>query len=385
MSDAEESPAVETTPTGRKFSRPWEEPIPEEGQPVDDPRATIEELLPGDEDIPLSEQLYLSATTAEYRDLAEEISRSGNEVTPGPVAASMAGIGTGLIDFGDVTGHSGPSEEDLEHIEQAAASDLTMRVISAVVLVGLFAVSLAVRGWLFTTFIAFLMVVALAEFYNTLRRTGFTPIALFGLLGVIAVAIAAHFGGPGPMLVSMALVALAVVAFYTMVPRRRALDNAAVTVLGAAWVSLLGFAVMIGLASNAVPLILFLVLVVTLFDMGSYFAGRAIGRHPFAPVLSPKKTWEGYIGGVILSAAAAAFLSTVDFFPLSLSQALVLTLLVVILSPIGDAAESLVKRSLGVKDMGAVMPGHGGLLDRLDGFLFVVPAAYLFYFASGLL
>lgn len=385
MAADEDEAAVETTPAGRKFSRPWEEPIEVEPGPVDDPRGTIEELLPADEDIPLSEQLYLSATTAEYRDLAEEIAKSGHEVTPGPVAASMAGLGSGLIDFGDVTGRSGPSEEDLEHIEQAAASDLTMRVISAVVLIGVFSVSLAVRGWLFTTFIAFLMVVALAEFYTTLRRHGFVPIALFGLLGVIGVAISAHLGGPGPMLVSVALVALAVIAFYTMVPRRRALDNAALTIFGAAWVSLLGFAVMIGLAPAAVPLILFLVLTVAVFDIGSYFTGRAMGRHRFAPVLSPKKTWEGFIGGVILATATTAFLSTVDYFPLSLSQALVLALLVVALGPIGDAAESVLKRSLGVKDMGSVMPGHGGLLDRLDGFLFVVPAAYLFYQASGLI
>ena len=87
----------------------------------------------------------------------------------------------------------------------------------------------------------------------------------------------------------------------------------------------------------------------------------------------------------MLATAAASFMSTVDYFPLSLSQALVLTLLVVVLSPVGDAAESLVKRSLGVKDMGAVMPGHGGLLDRLDGLLFVVPAAYVFFRSAGLI
>jgi phosphatidate cytidylyltransferase len=379
------TPKDETTAGGRKFSRPWEDPI-EEPEPVgEDPRATIEELLPADEDIPLSEQLYLSATTAEYRDLAEEIARSGNQTTPGPVAASMAGIGTGLIDFGDVTGQSGPSEEELEHLEQAATSDLTLRVISAVVLVGIFGVTLFLRGWLFTTFIGFLMVVALGEFYTTLRRQGFVPIALFGLAGMVGVAIAAHLGGPGPMLVTIVLAVLAVMAFYTMVPRRRPLDNAALTVFGAAWVSLLGFAVVIGRSPNAVPLILFLVLVVAIFDMGSFFAGRAMGRHPFAPELSPKKTWEGFIGGVVLATAAAAFLSTVDYFPLSLVQALLVTLLVVVLSPLGDAAESLVKRSLGVKDMGAVMPGHGGLLDRLDGLLFVVPAAYLFFRSAGLL
>jgi phosphatidate cytidylyltransferase len=78
-------------------------------------------------------------------------------------------------------------------------------------------------------------------------------------------------------------------------------------------------------------------------------------------------------------------LSTVDFFPVTMVQALILALLVVVLAPLGDGAESMIKRSLGVKDMGNVLPGHGGMLDRVDALLFVLPAAYLFFQASGLL
>ena len=370
----QEETAAET-PAGRRFGRPWEEPIESPG---------LEGLLPEDEDIPLSEEAYLSATTAEYRDLAEEIAR-GSESTPGPVAAAMGGVGTGLVDFADVTGQKGPTEEELEHIDQAASSDLAMRVISAVVLIGLFGASLFFGGWLFTLFIAFLMVIALGEFFTTLRRTGFVPVALFGLLGMLGTAVAAHLGGPAPMLVVVLLSALSVVLFYSLVPRRRPLDNLALTVFGTAWVSLLGFAIIIGRSPQAIPLILLLVIIVAIFDIGSYFTGRAMGRHPMAPTLSPKKTWEGFVGGTVLAAASGAFLSTVDYFPVSLNQSLVLIAIVVLLSPIGDAAESLVKRSLGVKDMGAVMPGHGGLLDRLNGLLFVVPAAYLFLGTAGLL
>ncbi len=374
MSGREDTAAE--TPAGRRFGRPWEKPI--------ESTEGLEGLLPEDEDIPLSEEAYLSATTAEYRDLAEEIARGG-ESTPGPVAASMAGVGTGLVDFADVTGQRGPTEEELEHIEQAASSDLTMRIISAVVLIGLFGVSLFFGGWLFTAFIAFLMVIALGEFFTTLRLQGYVPIALFGLLAMLGTALAAHLGGPAPMLVVVLLAALAVVLFYSLVPRRRPLDNLALTVFGTAWVSLLGFAIIIGRSTRAIPLILLLVIVVAVFDIGQYASGRAMGRHPMAPALSPKKTWEGYVGGTVLAIATGAFLSTVDYFPVSLNQSLVLIAIVVVLSPIGDAAESLIKRSLGVKDMGAVMPGHGGLLDRLDGLLFVVPAAYLFLGAAGLL
>jgi phosphatidate cytidylyltransferase len=158
-----------------------------------------------------------------------------------------------------------------------------------------------------------------------------------------------------------------------------------VTIFGAAWVSLLAYAILIGRSPHSVPLVILLVLLVATYDIGSYFLGKTMGRHRMAPVLSPQKTWEGYAGGIILAGAIAAFLSTVDWFPIDLNQALSLAVIVVTLSPIGDSAESLIKRSLGVKDMGSVLPGHGGMLDRIDGLLFVVPAVYLYFRAVGLL
>ena len=170
------------------------------------------------------------------------------------MVASMAGIGTGLVDFGDVTGERGPSEEDLEHIEQAASSDLALRVISAVVLVGLFGATLFLGGWFFTLFIGFLMVIGLAEFFTTLRRQGYVPVALFGLLGVLGVAIAGHLGGPEPMLIVVLCAAVAVTFFYSLVPRRRPLDNLALTIFGTAWMSLLGFGVVVGRSAQAIPL-----------------------------------------------------------------------------------------------------------------------------------
>ena len=103
-----------------------------------------------------------------------------------------------------------------------------------------------------------------------------------------------------------------------------------------------------------------IVLLTAFFDIGSYFAGRAIGRHPIAPILSPKKTWEGFVGGIVTAVAVAALLSTIDYFILDLRHALILAGIVVLLAPLGDAAESMIKRSLGVKDMGSVLPGTRG-------------------------
>ena len=245
--------------------------------------------------------------------------------------------------------------------------------------------TLLLGGWFFTLFVGAIMVVAVGEFYATLRRHGFVPLALFGLIGALGSVVAAHLGGPGPMLVVFLATIVAVTLFFSVLPRRRPVDNAATTILGAAWVAPLALAATIRRAPDGVALILLVVLLTAFFDIGSYFAGRAIGRHPLAPILSPKKTWEGFVGGIVTAVAVAALLSTVDYFIVDLRQALILTAIVVVLAPLGDAAESMIKRSLGVKDMGSVLPGHGGMLDRIDAFLFVVPFAYLYFRAVGLL
>jgi phosphatidate cytidylyltransferase len=371
---------------GKRFSRPWEDPLEVDVETKDEePSDSIGDLVSGEEsESAISEKAYLSATTAEYRDLAEEIARGGSEPTTRPgVSASMVGVGTGLVDFEDVTGRPGISDEEVEHVEQAAASDLTLRIISAVVLIGLFLVTLFVGGWLFTLFVGSVMVIAVGELYATLRRHGYAPLALFGILGVFGSAIAAHLGGPGPVLIVMLATALTVILFFSVMPRRRPLENLSVTVFGATWVTLLALATTIGQAPEGVALILLLVLLTAFFDIGSFFAGRAAGRHQLAPELSPKKTWEGFIGGIVTTSAVAALLSTFDYFPINLYQGLALSAVVVVLAPLGDAVESMVKRSLGVKDMGSVLPGHGGMLDRIDALLFVVPAAYLYFRTVG--
>jgi phosphatidate cytidylyltransferase len=105
-----------------------------------------------------------------------------------------------------------------------------------------------------------------------------------------------------------------------------------------------------------------------------------------APQISPKKTWEGFFGGLIAGAVAASVVVTFPAWEtIGLAKGLVAAALIGLVSPIGDAVESMVKRALGVKDMGSVLPGHGGILDRIDGFLFAVPAVYYLFRGFGLL
>ncbi len=326
-----------------------------------------------------SQDDYLSTTTREYQGLAEEIAQADSEeFERTAVAASIPGVGSGLIGFDDVTGKRSATEEELEAEEQRRSSDLAMRVGSAIVLVGMFLGSLLLGGPWFAAFVAIVMIVGLGEFFATVRSRGYVPVALFGFIGLIGAVVGAYVSGPVAVAGFVAVTVALTGFFFSVVVRRNPLENATITVFGTAWVSLLAFAVIIGRSEQAVALILLVVAVAAFFDTGSYFVGRTFGRRPIAPVVSPKKTIEGLIGGVVFAFGVSALLSTI-IEPLDLMASLVFAAIVCILAPLGDAAESVVKRALDTKDMGSILPGHGGILDRVDSLLFVVPAAYYLF------
>jgi len=119
-------------------------------------------------------------------------------------------------------------------------------------------------------------------------------------------------------------------------------------------------------------------------DTGAYFAGRAFGKNKLFPRVSPKKTWEGAIGGFVLAMAGAVLVAHLGLPEVSVFHALVLGAIVDSAGVVGDLAESLLKRAYGVKDSGTIMPGHGGILDRVDSLLFSVPAAWVYAALVGL-
>ena len=123
--------------------------------------------------------------------------------------------------------------------------------------------------------------------------------------------------------------------------------------------------------------VLFLLLLVWINDTMAYVVGSSIGKHKMAPRISPKKTWEGLTGG-ILSTLVAAFLISELSTALSRTDILVMAVIVGVFGTLGDLFESYLKRNLGIDDSGKSMPGHGGLLDRFDGFIFAIPVIYLY-------
>jgi phosphatidate cytidylyltransferase len=344
-------------------------------------------MEPKSEGLDFTSDEYVAATTQEYQGLAEDVSRASKEEWEmQAVAATLPGVESGLVGFDDVSGGKTLSEESYEAAEQAASSDLAMRVASALIIFGVFLGSLLLGGWWFTAFVILAMVVAVGELYATMRTEGYRPLALFGLLGVILMGVGAHNWGVAAIGGWAASVVLLVILFFSLTQRRSPLENASVTVLGLAWVGMLSFAVLVADGPNPVAYIMFVVLLVALNDIGAYFAGRTFGRHKMAPKVSPNKTIEGFVGGLLVVAIAASILTTFPAWEvIGLARGLAAAVVVGFFAPLGDLAESMVKRSIGVKDMGSVLPGHGGLLDRLDGFLFAVPAIYVLFRAFDLL
>lgn len=396
------------------FDRPWEGDDDEDGADVvplpgmrgeddlDEMEETPAELEDsGNEDAPdwaamargsrhvedFTSEHYVAATTEEYEGLAEDVSRAAQaDWEQQAVAATMPGVESGLVGFGDVSGRATMREEDYEAVEQAASSDLTMRIGSALVIFGLFVGSLLLGGWWFSAFITLVMVVSVGEFYATLRTVGYKPLALFGILGVVFMGVGAHNWGAAAIGGWAMFATASIILFFSLTSRGNPTENASITVLGMAWAGLLSFAILLASGPHPVAYIFFVVLVVAANDIGGYFIGRAFGRRPMAPRISPRKTVEGFVGGLIAGAVVASVLSTFPFWQtIGLAKSLVIAGVVGLTAPLGDLVESMVKRSVGVKDMGSVLPGHGGMLDRIDAFLISIPVLYFVFRAFELL
>lgn len=324
---------------------------------------------------------YLSATTEEYRDLAEAIARSADEeVEMQAVAAQMPGLEAGVVGFDDVTGEV-PVEAD-----EADSSDTLVRAATGVILVAVVLVMLAIGGGWLALLVGLFAIVCLVEYYAAVRNAGYVPMALFGFLGAIGVTAAAWFSSQPLSAIALAVgfTIVAVIFWYALLSRSHPLENASFTIFGVVWIAaLLAFAMPIIKSGQAQQLIIAIIAVTALFDAGSYFVGRALGRVALAPELSPHKTFEGLVGGIVVAFVAGFLLSVIPWFEFDLTAGLSLAAAVSVFAPLGDLAESLVKRAVGVKDMGTLLPGHGGLIDRLDSYLFTIPVGYVLFLWLG--
>lgn len=234
---------------------------------------------------------------------------------------------------------------------------------------------------LFTGFILLLSFLGLTEFYRMAlpeRRVEGTAASLAGALLPLA------FLSHDQLLPLFAVVLLLILSCLLFLFRirdiRQSAGEAALFLMGLFYVPLLlGHLVLLRGVPHGVQWIFLLLVIVMTGDTGAYYTGSSFGRRKLYPAVSPNKSVEGALGG-LAGSIAGAVIARFTFFPeLTLADAVVTALLFGILGQLGDLFESLLKRSFGVKDSGAIIPGHGGILDRLDSVLFAAPAA--FYYA----
>jgi phosphatidate cytidylyltransferase len=251
--------------------------------------------------------------------------------------------------------------------------------------VGLAAVFLifAMLGAKWLLVLAAVVVAALnIELYGVLRRAGYKPATLLGLVATVALMFGNYWKGERAIPLVMVLVVVFTFLWYLAgVVHARPTVNVAATIMAFAWSGLLGsYAGLLlktapGHHRDGVAFLVAAVLLTVVNDVIAYVGGQAFGRTPLAPAVSPNKTWEGFALAFVASALCGAGIVG-QIHPFTVKRGLALGLVVGVVAPIGDLAESLIKRDLGVKDMGTLLPGHGGLADRFDALLFVLPATY---------
>lgn len=363
-----------------------------EGAAADDDTAVRSQDPPGRAADPggVTEQQYIRSITREYQGLAETMAKAeagGEEYEQSAVVAHVPGLETGVVGYGDITGEEDEDPEQIEELDRARRSELALRIGTGLAAVLVFFGALYAGPFWATLLMGAVSLGAAAELYQALRKAGFAPMALIGLLGAAGMFYAAWASGPfGAAAVLMAVVMISGF-WFALGSRSYPLANISVTVLGVSWAALpVSFAVPMFRSSDSLALVTALVGLTALNDIAAFSYGRAFGSRSFAPRLSPNKTLEGFLGATVITLLAGLIAGRFGLLePLTMVSGLVLAAVISALGPIGDLAESAVKRSIGVKDMGSILPGHGGLLDRLDAYLFTVPAAYLVYLWFGYL
>ena len=287
-------------------------------------------------------------------------------------------------------GFGGPSWQEPTAIEVGAETerggagrDVPTAFLTGLVLAGLAVGAILIGPGAFAIFAGIVVLFALGEFYLAMQKRHFQPATALGLVSGALVLGAGYYRGENAMLAIMALSLFATFLWYMTVPpqhRHNVVSNIAITIFGIAYIPLLAaYALAVLKLPDGEGLTLSIIGLTFVYDTAAFGVGYFWGSRPLAPTISPKKSWEGAIGAtlVVIAVAVGVVGSSVSLLD-TVGRSVGLAVVVALFAPLGDLAESLLKRDLEIKDMGGILPGHGGVMDRIDSVLFVAPAAFIY-------
>lgn len=258
------------------------------------------------------------------------------------------------------------------------------RILTALIAAPIVVAMTIAGGWTFALGVVAVSVVAQIEFYRLIQPSLNNLLMALGLLAGVAVTL--HAMHPSALWFAACLAVIVVLLLPFVRPEDP--GRSVATTLSGILYPALPFSFLVDLRTGTglffrdepaylyLTVSVFLILWVT--DSAAYFVGRAVGKKPLAPTISPKKTVEGAIGGLVGGLAAAAILKITLLTFLDWNDIIVLGLIGGLFSPLGDLAESQMKRAAGVKDSGTILPGHGGMLDRIDALIVAIPLSYFY-------
>ena len=254
-----------------------------------------------------------------------------------------------------------------------AGRNLPAAIATGVGLLALCLITLFTYRWTFGVLVSIAMVIAVLEFSNAFKQAGIHLERVTAALAAAIMPLAAFWFGVSAQLIVMGISVLAVIFVRLVRGSEGYVKDVAASLFVVAYVPFMASFLLLTLSADNGPLRILVFVALTVGnDVGGYAAGVFFGKHPIAPSISPKKSWEGFVGSLVLQIllGIAGFVWLLDA---SWWQGVIAGVVMTITATAGDFAESAVKRDLGLKDMGRLLPGHGGVMDRLDS---LIPNAF---------
>ena len=264
---------------------------------------------------------------------------------------------------------------------------LVQRSLTGIAFAAIMLAGIIIHQYIFAVVFAFFLLFTLFEFYKISENIGYEPSIKIGL--ICSFLLFAIFFLAASHVIPYRFIFLSIlIPLFTLLPdlfdkRKNGFKNSMITIAGIIYIalpySLLSFIIYPGISDSSefYPWVLIgIFLIIWMYDSMAYVFGSMLGRHKICPKISPKKSWEGLIGGAVF-AIIMAIVNSLFFQELSLTDWIVIAILIVAFGTSGDFFESKLKREAGVKDSGNILPGHGGMLDRFDTVLFAVPVIFV--------